>query len=507
MEANRSESSHDKSTTEPQAASGKGLLTSSAETTLEHSVRDGCFHAVMLGAGEAYLAAFGVFLGSGTLVIGLLASLPLLLGSLAQLGAVGLLDRASRRKPFVTIPAFLQALTWIPVLLAPYLFPARGPALLLVFSLAYFALGSVIAPAWNSWMGDLVPPERRGEYFGRRDRLRTLWQFVAVLAAGGILSLGRRGGSEFSGFAVIFAIALVARLASTYYQTRMIEPPYQPPSREHAFTVLDFVKRIPTSNFGQFTLYVAAIHATTFLAGPFFTLYMLRDLQFNYLEFTAASTVFILAQAITFANWGRVGDRFGNLVVLKWTGIAIPFVPMLWLISPRFEFILVYQILSGFVWAGFNLSSANFLFDAVSPPKRARCVAYYNVLVNAGVLVGAFVGGGIAPMLPSEFSVLGFELPMVSNLQTLFLISGLGRLAVSLLFLPLLREVREVEKLRVWDVMIRIVGLSAIRGFRFAVFNGVHRSETGEEERKSSVSAPRDTEAPEQGIDGGMDIS
>lgn len=475
----------EKGTIESAPAAGHGLPAASAQATLNHSVRDGCFHAVMLGAGEAYLAAFAVFLGSGSLIIGLLASLPLLVGSLAQLGAVRFLDRAPRRKPFVTVPAFAQALTWIPLLLGPYLFPEEGPLLLLAFALVYFALGSVIAPSWNSWMGDLVPPALRGEYFGRRDKLRTMWQFVAVLAAGGILSLGRGAGSDFAGFAAIFGIALLARLASTYQLARMTEPPYEPPSTEHAFTLRDFVKRVPKSNFGQFSVYVAAMQATTYLAGPFFTLYMLRDLQFNYLQFTAASTVNILAQAVTFRNWGRIGDRFGNLLVLKSTGLAIPLVPLMWLASPRFELILLYQVISGFVWAGFNLSAANFLFDTVTPPKRTRCVAYYNVLVNTGVLVGATAGGLIAPLLPAKLSLFGLSLPIVSELQVLFLISGLGRLAVSAVFLPMIEEVRPVEKAGVRTVIFQIVGLSAIRGFRFSILSGVHRSERAKSEDPS----------------------
>ncbi len=482
MEAGRTESARATTQTAETAAE--------QQETLDHSVRDGCCHAVMLGSGEAYLAAFAVFLGANSLIIGLLASLPLLLGSLAQLGAVRLLDRIPSRKPLVILPAFLQALTWIPLLLAPALVPGKGPILLLVCALAYFALGSFIAPSWNSWMGDLVPPERRGEYFGRRDRLRTMWQFGAVLIAGGILSVGRRSGAELAGFAAIFAIALIARLASTYQQLRMKEPAYQPPSREHAFTFLDFVRRLPKSNFAQFALYVGAIQLTTFIAGPFFTLYMLRDLQFDYLQFTAASTVNILAQSVMFRSWGKVGDRFGHLRVLKWTGLALPVVPLVWLISPRFELILVYQAVSGFIWAGFNLSSANFLFDAVSPPKRARCVAYYNIFVNTGVFLGSLTGGWIAPMLPSELSLLGLSLPIVSNLQVLFLISGVGRLAVSLIFLPLIREVRQVEKPEVWKVMCQIVGLSAARGFRFSVFNGVHESESVEEKGERKPATP-----------------
>jgi MFS family permease len=460
-----------------EAAPAARLTPDAVQKSLSHSVRDGCWHAFMLGSGEAYFSPYAIFIGAGSVVVGLLASLPLLVGALAQLLAVRLLDRGLGRRQLCLAPAILQAFSFPGLLLLPWLFPAQATTLATVCVLAYFALGSFVHPSWNSWMGDLVEPERRGAYFGRRDKLRTLFQLAGVLGAGLALSAARPAGHEFLGFAAIFLAAAIARLLSARELARMQEPPRQPPAREHQFRLLAFLRRLPRNNFGRFTLYVAAVQASTQLAGPFFALYMLRDLKMSYGEFTVASTLCVLAQALTLHNWGKVGDRFGNFTILRVTGILIPFVPLLWLVSPSFSWILVCQVVSGFLWAGFNLSAANFVFDAVSPPKRARCVAYFNLVVNSGFLIGAVAGGCIAPFLPAALSLAGWQLPIVSGLQTLFLLSGLARMLVSIGFLRFIREVRQVERASAFKVVFQVVGLSAIRGLRISIFNGVHKSE------------------------------
>jgi MFS family permease len=477
----------------PAAPRGSGPARANGERSLLHSIRDGCGHAVMLGCGEAYLPPFAIGLGAGSLVVGLLASLPLFVGAATQLGSVFLLGRISRRKPLVTIPAFLQGLWWLPLLVLPVLSGSAGPAVLLVCALVYFALGGLTVPAWNSWMGDLVAPERRGAYFGRRDRLRTISQLIAVTMTGVVLAVASGLGAQLAGFAVVFAIALFARLYSARELARMDEPAYVRPSPAQSFTLRAFLRRLPRSNFGRFTSYVAAMQAATYLSSPFFALYMLRDLEFTYLEFTAASTVYVLAQALTFQNWGRLVDRFGSFNVLRLAGLLVPVVPLLWLISPRFEAILVYQLISGLVWAGFNLSSANFIFDSVSPPKRARCVAYHNLLVNGGIFAGALAGGWLAPHLPDRLPIAPHPVELASHLQFLFLVSGAARLVVSLAFLPLIREERGTERPG-WGVILQVVGLSPLRGFRFSIFHGVHRRELERPDVRDSTE--RDTRDP-----------
>src|SRR3989344_470116 len=80
-------------------------------------------------------------------------------------------------------------------------------------------------------------------------------------------------------------------------------------------------------------------------------------------------------------------------------------------------------------------SRSNYIFDTVQPSKRARCVAYYNVVNGSMIFIGGIAGGLIAS-LPAV---------LLSSYYMIFLISGLGRYCVSLLFLHKLEEPRTVR--------------------------------------------------------------
>lgn len=465
--------------------------------SLAHSILDGNAHALSMGVGEAYFSPFVIFLGADNLLVGVLASMPLCVGALSQLWVASALDRVEARRALCVWPAVAQALSFVPLLGLPLWFPERRASFALFGALLYFVCGSMVVPPWNSWIADLVPPSKRGDYFGRRNKLRTYFQVVGILIAGAVLSRARDLHLETAGFAGIFAIALVARLISAFHIGKMVEPVYHPPAIHDQFSFADFVRRSPWANFGRFTLYAAVFLAATNIAGPYFTPYMLNDLKFDYVEFTLASVAFILAQAGVIHNWGKVADRFGNRKVLAVTGLSLPFVPCLWLVSGHVAWIIAIQLAAGFIWAGFYMSVANFLFDAVTPAKRARCVAYYNTLTNFGLLAGALTGGYIAQHAPRVLSIAGHRLELTSNLELLFLLSGIVRLFFSLVFLPLIREVRPVEAATSWQVIVQLVALQPIRGVRMSVFTtesgreappSIHSTEGGSKEAVESKS-------------------
>lgn len=468
----------------PGALSPAGTDTRGSDETarsLRCSIKDGAAHAVMLGAGENNLAAFAVLLGASDPFLGLFSSLPLLGGSLAQVASVGFLNRARRRKPLVVVPAVVQALCWAPILALALAGPgglgASGPLLLMAVALLYHGLGHFSYPVWNSWMGDLLDPATRGDFFGRRDRLRAVLQMGAMIAAGLLLREAKDGGLAYRGFALVFLVALLARFLSARAIAATGEPSYVPPTEEERFSFLEFLRRMPHGNFGRFAFFMALFLGTTQVAGPFFTPFMLEDLKFDYLQYAAVSAAFAIAQTLTLRAWGRIGDRFGNRRVLSLAVLILPFLPMQWLVSTSFPAILAFQIGGGIAWAGFSLGAVNFLFDSVAPAKRARCVAYYSVVVNAGILLGAIFAGWLSKQLPGWIDLADLPIPLVSHRQLLFLLSGLLRLVIVLAFLRTFREVRKVEAGSTRAVLAQFVGLLPVLGYRISVFTGVHRDE------------------------------
>lgn len=413
------------------------------DRSLRHSVRDGMAYAVMAGGGETYFSAFALFLRATAPQVALLSTLPALLGSLAQLLSAWLGRRLGKRRPLVLLGASVQALAWLPLLTLPFWLSGTAVPFLLVFITVYFAGANLAAPQWTSIMGDLVPERRRGRFFARRTRLTAITTFAALLTAGALLHVLDIRGSTVGGFVLVFAVAFCARLVSIYHLARMHEPPSQPapagaPDR-------DWLNPVRDSGALWFSLYFMLMQGSVAIAGPFFAVYMLRDLHFSYLQFTAVTGTAVLVQFLTLSTWGRISDVFGNRLILRVTSMLVPILPLLWIMSENFWYLLALQSVSGLAWAGLSLSAGNLLFDLVPSRQRATYAAFHNVATALGVFVGGMFGAGLVLILPPLTPWLGGA-TVASSLLSVFVVSSALRALIAIVLVRRVREMRRPRK-------------------------------------------------------------
>ena len=196
---------------------------------------------------------------------------------------------------------------------------------------------------------------------------------------------------------------------------------------------------------------------------------MLRDLQFSYAQFMANTGMSVLAQFLTLSQWGRISDAFGNRRVLAVTGLMLPLMPLLWVVSPNFWYLLLVQALSGLSWAGFTLGATNFLYDLIVREKRATYLAIHNILAGMGVFCGAILGGYLGVVLPERISFTGFTLVWLSPLLGVFAISAAARIVVLLALLPGIQEVRKVRSISFSSVIFRVTRVHALAGLMFDI--------------------------------------
>jgi MFS family permease len=422
----------------------------------------------MMGGGETYLSAFALFLKASTPQIGLLASLPPLLGSLAQVLSAWLGRLAGRRKPIILAGAGLQAFAWLPITLLPLLFPSVAVPLLIASVVLYHCGAHLAAPQWASLMGDLVPMKRRGRFFARRTSIVSLVTFLSLAGGGLILHESAAAGMTLAGFLVLFGVAMFARSVSTYHLSRMHDPAghvaaLQLPAREAWW------RQLGASNFARFSLFYALMQFSVAIASPFFAVYMLRDLQFSYAQFMANTGMSVLAQFLTLTQWGRISDAFGNRRVLSVTGLMLPLMPVLWIVSPNFWYLLLVQMVSGLSWAGFSLGASNFLYDLVAREKRATYLAIHNTVASTGIFCGAILGGYLGVVLPGRAEFGDMSLVWLSPLLGVFAISALMRAVVLAVLLPRIREVRRVRPISFSRVIFRVIRMNALAGLMFDV--------------------------------------
>jgi MFS family permease len=411
--------------------------------SLKYSVLDGAAYSGMAGFTQNYITPFALALKATTVQIGLLSSFPNFAVALSQLAAPYLVERTGSRKGVILAAVLVHAIMWLPIFLVPYLFPESG----VWWLIGLFTIGAIsdalANPAWRSMMGDLVHEKVRGRYFSFRNRIVTFTILIFSVIAGLILGLFTR--NVFIGFAILFGGAMVFRFLSLYFFSRMYEPPIVR-QEQHTESLFHMIKNLRNSNIGRFTIFMSLLYFVITIPGPFFSVYMLRDLGLDYMTYTFINAASTIATLLFLTYWGRRADRAGNVKIMKITSAMVPFVPLLWLGNCNPWDLMAVNFFSGAVWAGFDLSSANFVLDVSSPENRTKQVAVFNAITCLAVSFGTLAGGFIAPHLPE---MLGYQL------RTLFTISGVLRAVVVLLLIRTIVEVRHVPNTGIFRLLMR----------------------------------------------------
>lgn len=438
-------------------------------------MRDGAAYAVMSGSGETYFSAFAVFLKASTAQIGFLASVPALLASFAQLLSAWLGHTFGNRKVIILIGATLQALVWIPMAMLLLVPTEYQVEIFIACVILYYAFGNLAAPQWSSLMGDLVTEKKRGRFFARRTRISSMTSFLALVTAGTLLHYFDHHMATKTGYLILFSVAFISRLVSVYHLTKMYDRPGHVAAIEVPVEKLTW-KQLKQSRFAGFSVFFALIQFSVAVGSPFFSIYLLRDLGYSYVEFMVLSASTVFMQFLTLYRWGRISDVFGNRIILTLCGSLIPFIPFLWLISPNFYYLLVVQAFGGVIWAGFTLSASNFLYDLIPQNKRATYMAAHNVLASVGIFIGALLGGYLGTVLPATYVVFGYEINLVSQLYNIFVLSFVFRLITSLLLIPRLKEIRRVKAVTVRRLIFRVVRFNPLTGLNFEVISSRRKS-------------------------------
>ena len=309
------------------------------------SYLDGIFAANMAGFTQDYFIPYLLLLQANSRHIGILNSLPNLFASLIQLTSADLTRRFNSRKRVITLFVFLQALTLF--LMAGLAFTGdKNPWPFIILAVLFAGFGALANPAWGSLMSDLVPAEKRGEYFGWRNRNLGLVIVCSTFLAGALLQ-GMQRINIFYGFVLLFGTAFLSRMISWYFLCRMEEPALVV-KKEDDFTFFEFLKRLKHSNFAQFALFVSLMSFSVNLASPFFAVFMLKDLKFSYTLFTTINVVSTFTIYTTMSRWGRHADKIGNLKIVKLTAPLIGIIPLLWVINHHPLFLLAIQVFAGF---------------------------------------------------------------------------------------------------------------------------------------------------------------
>ena len=351
------------------------------------------------------LTLFVSLLTDSKFIIGLVA--PLSVGGwyLPQLLFSGAIQRLPRKMPVYTVVTILRVVGW--GIIALLLWFVRSPSVLLVaFLMLLLAIRLAEGAAGLAFMdivAKVIPPRRRGSFFGTRLLLGGLLALAASVAVGLILS--NPGDWDFPyPFALLFTIYIFVMGPASATFNWIKEPAGEVVQRQSG--VVQQMRRasfvLSHDRTLRFFLVARVLMVIANMAMPFYIIFARERLH------APTGLVGVYLATLTLVGllsniWAaRISDGIGNrrlLLLSCLVGMAAPALALM------FDLIRVAPVLFALVFAlngVYNNASAiahlNFLLDAAPPDDRPLYVGVANTLVGVGILASS-IGGALAQWL------------------------------------------------------------------------------------------------------------
>ncbi|PLT35057.1 hypothetical protein CUU64_06650 [Bacillus sp. V5-8f] len=125
---------------------------------------------------NGYIPLFAIsVLGASNNQMGLITSLPSIIGMLALIPGAIWLNESKSKKNFAVASTFATRFLFMLILFIPFFSETGYAAWLLVGLIALLNFpGALSNLSWQSMIGDIVPEDRRGNFFSSRNRCNTL---------------------------------------------------------------------------------------------------------------------------------------------------------------------------------------------------------------------------------------------------------------------------------------------------------------------------------------------
>jgi MFS family permease len=370
----------------------------------------------------SYNSVYAIRLGASNTLVGLLSSMPALLGILLRFPAARVVERTTERVPLITRSFALSRSTYFLIALLPF-FVTNNLAGVFVALVILSGIPANLAMAgWDSLFADVVPERRRATVVSTRNSLANASRIVLLPLAGKWL--------EWAPFPLnyqaLYLAGFVGAMLSFYHKAQLQPPGQRSRERESSGPTLgkELVRGLWSEQrpYLQFVLGIFVLQWAISLPMALYSIYYVRYLNASDSWIGLRSTLASLAPLIGYRFWPRIIDRWGTRRVLAFGASATMLFPLLTGLSHSLTALLAVPVVHGLLVPAMTLGRYSTLLRVTPAEHRPSYIAGYAIVAN--------VASFLAPML-------GVQLLEVIGINAVFFIAAGIRLTTGLLFLPL----------------------------------------------------------------------
>lgn len=389
---------------------------------------DVLWFGILAGSTLAFQAVYAARLGATGFQIGLISAGPAVINLIFTLPSGKWLEGKSLIKVSFR-SSIWQRLGYLFLVTLPWLFPsAQGQVWGLIWMTLIMAVaGTVLAISFNAMFAEVLPAEWRAHAVGRRNILLAVSITVATLLSGQILD---RVVFPHN-YQIVFLIGAAGAMLSSYHLGRVRNP-----------TPLDNVKNVTAESdagiaigkrrswlrldllkgsFGIFMLSYLVFYAFQYFPIPLFPIAYVVQLHMTDGMIGLGTAIFYGAMMVASFRLGYYSTCYGHRKVLIVSAAFFPIFPLFLGIATGPVLYYLACLIGGGINALLSGALINRLMERVPSNDRPAHMAFHNLALNMGILMGSLLG-------PVSAYYIGLQ-------PSLFLGAGLRLLAAGFFWL------------------------------------------------------------------------
>jgi MFS family permease len=399
-----------------------------------HLYLDMGWFGVLSGSSMAFLVIYAARLGASGFEIGMLGAMPAVMNMVFAIPSGRWLQRQKIDRAVFWTSVFYRFgyLFFIPL---PWIFGPRGEIwALIVLALLMGIPGTALAVGFNALFAEAVPPDWRAYVAGIRNVVLSVVYIATSLVCGWLLNHIRFP----SGYQIVFTMGFIGAVMSSYhlYHVHQLTTADMPRLGTSTGDLarpgflrtlgdnlrpgvgLRFLARAKRSNllrtdilrtpFRKTLLVFLLFHLAQYLAIPIFPLYTVNQLHLNDQQIGVGTALFYVTVLIGSTQLNRLVSRMGHKNVTAFGVMGLSLYPILLSVSQQVWSFYGVSVLGGFVWALVGGAYANYLLEKVPSGDRPPYLAWYNIVLNAAILIGSLIGPVVAKGMGLSSALLLF---------------------------------------------------------------------------------------------------
>jgi len=385
-----------------------------------HLYFDMGWFGVLSGSTVNFLSVYATRIGASGFQIGLLGAMAAIVSLIFAIPAGRWLEkRATGRAVFWTSIFYrIGFLLFVPL---PWLFGAQGQIWALIALNLFMGIPLVaLSVGFSTLFAESVPTGWRAYVAGIRNIVLSVTFMISSLGSGYLLDhilfpfnyqvifLIGFIGAAMSSLHLYFIKPIPGQLQPDLSTRKPVPPLKEVNSRPNWFTAIRAdVWRTP---FRATLLVMLAFHVTQYLALPIFPIYFVRVMHLSDENLGIGQALFYLTVLLGSTQLNRLVGRIGHKNVTGWGVAGLAIYPALLAISSQVWQYYVISIIGGLVWALVAGGYANYVIEKCPENDRPAYLSWYNIILNASVLIGSLLGPAIANQINLPAALLIFSL-------------------------------------------------------------------------------------------------